>query len=366
MAQPPDAAAAEPGGRDSLGVLLMAREKQRLDVQVMHEVLLAKLQELPLGIKHKHAVEFFRTTAKDKSQQVKGVCLACGLTIASTGSSRLVKHILVCALMPNEVKKPFKVLHELNECNKLQKRQHENLVKEEAQQDAAEHAAKQAKLVQQQVRVGLKTLDVAEADLAIAKFFYANGIAFSAASAEQESYYREMIRKVQAAPSGYVPPGRKKLAGPLLEETHDWMWKKIEERDPDGSRAMRYCGCYVSDGWDSCDNLPLINSAFITANDGGVYWRSVDTSGKEKNAEYCAALMIADIYEFGPLKVILVITDTCTTMKKCWSIVMDEFPWMMVLPCQAHVVSLLMKDIGKTKHVCHMPGPDVSIQYMPP
>lgn len=52
--------------------------------------------------------------------------------------------------------------------------------------------------------------------------------------------------------------------------------------------------------------------------------------------------MIADIYEFGPLKVILVITDTCTTMKKCWSIVMDEFPWTMVLPCQAHVVSLLM------------------------
>ena len=115
---------------------------------------------------------------------------------------------------------------------------------------------------------------------------------------------------------------------------------------------MRYCSCYVSDGWDSVDNLPLINSAFITGNDGGVYWRSVDTSGKEKNAEYCAALMIADIYEYGPHKVLLVITDTCTTMRKCWGIVMDEFPWLMVLPCQAHVLSLLMKDIGKAKKVC--------------
>ena len=37
-------------------------------------------------------------------------------------------------------------------------------------------------------------------------------------------------------------------------------------------------------------------------------------------------------------------------------IVMDEFPWMMVLPCQAHVISLLMKDIGKTKQVCSPPG----------
>jgi hypothetical protein len=43
-------------------------------------------------------------------------------------------------------------------------------------------------------------------------------------------------------------------------------------------------------------------------------------------------------------------------MKRCWDIVMDEFPWMMVLPCQAHVISLLMKDIGKTKQVCSPPG----------
>ena len=78
-----------------------------------------------------------------------------------------------------------------------------------------------------------------------------------------------------------------------------------------------------------------------------------------KRAEYCAALMIADIYEYGPLKVIMVITDTCptiATMQKCWDIVMDEFPWMMVLTCQAHVISLLMKDIGKTKQVCSPPG----------
>ena len=81
----------------------------------------------------------------------------------------------------------------------------------------------------------------------------------------------------------------------------------------------------------------------------------MDTSGKLKNAEYCAALMIADIYAFGPLKVTLIITDTCTTVRKCWSIVMDEFKWVSVLPCQAHVISLLMKDVGKTKEVCHPP-----------
>ena len=129
---------------------------------------------------------------------------------------------------------------------------------------------------------GLKSLEVAEADQAIANWFYANGMSFVAASHEQESYYREMVKKIQAAPVGYIPPNRFKLAGPLLDECYKDMWKRIEQRDPNCSRAMRYGSCYVSDGWDSVDNLPLINSAFITGNDGGIYWRSVDTSGKEK------------------------------------------------------------------------------------
>ena len=48
-------------------------------------------------------------------------------------------------------------------------------MKEEAEFAAMEHAAKQAKLVQTGIRVGLKSLEVAEADQAIANWFYANG-----------------------------------------------------------------------------------------------------------------------------------------------------------------------------------------------
>eukprot|EP00966_Prymnesium_polylepis_P256415 5923707-Prymnesium_polylepis.1 len=125
----------------------------------------------------------------------------------------------------------------------------------------------------------------------------------------------------------------------------------MRARDPDGILAERFGATYVSDGWDSCDNLPLINSAFICANNGGMYWRSVDTSGKTKTAEYCALLMIQDIYAYGPNNVVLVITDTCATMVEAWALVEDEFPWISVLCCQPHVVSLLLKDIGKEKEV---------------
>ena len=77
----------------------------------------------------------------------------------------------------------------------------------------------------------------------------------------------------------------------------------------------------------------------------------MDTSGKVKDADYTASLMIKDIYDFGPTKVVLVITDTCAVMQKAWDIVMQEFPWISCLPCQPHVVSLLLKDIGKTAEV---------------
>ena len=327
-------------------------EQRRLELAANRETLMAVKASLPDEILQAHAAKFYAVT-KTKGQQVKAQCMACGHSFSSTGSHRLVKHLVKCSMVPDDIKKPFEVLMRQTECGKAQKRALDNLVKEEAEVAAREHASKQARLKQSCIRAGLKSLEVDEADEAIANFFYANGLSFAAASTEQMSYYREMVKKIQAAPTGYIPPHRRKLAGTLLEDDcYDRMWKRIEQRDPNGAQAMRYGACYVSDGWDSVDNLPLINSAFIAGNDGGVYWRSVDTSGKEKNAEYCAALMIANIYEFGPLEVILVITDTCTTMRKCWSIVMDEFPWVMVLPCQAHVLSLLMKDIGKTKQVC--------------
>lgn len=56
--------------------------------------------------------------------------------------------------------------------------------------------------------------------------------------------------------------------------------------------------------------------------------------------------MIADIYNIGCLNVVSVVTDTCSTMRKAWQIVEDEFPWISCLPCVPHVASLLMKDIG--------------------
>lgn len=299
--------------------------------------------------KPRQAVHFFVDIKSEKvgSQQIKATCLFCRKgPIASTGAARLVDHLIACDACPKPVKAGFKSLRDTTGTKRKLEQEAAALREEEKQLAAVQHEAAQATLKQQCIKAGLKTAQQSAADLAIAKFFFANGVSFSTADPSSTGYFREMCRAIKEAPASYIPPEPKKLGGPLLDECHKEMWSKIKERDPDGALANKFGSTYVSDGWDSIDNLPLINSAFITANDGGVYWRSVDTSGYEKNAEYCAALMIADIYEFGCDKVILIVTDTCNTMKKCWTIVLDEFPWMSVLPCQPHVVSLLLKDIG--------------------
>ena len=125
------------------------------------------------------------------------------------------------------------------------------------------------------------------------------------------------------------------------------MQDDITKRDEEGQLSRKFGVTYTSDGWDSCDNLPLINSAYILANDGGVYQRSVDTSGASKGADYCASLMIVDIYSIGCTKVVMLVTDTCAVMRKCWKIVQDEFPWISIAPCQTHCPSLLLNDIAK-------------------
>jgi hypothetical protein len=162
----------------------------------------------------------------------------------------------------------------------------------------------QKKVLQQQsLKSGFRSAESVVADRAIANFFYANGLNFSAADATTGSYYREMVSAIESVPETYTPPASSKLAGKLLGDAHSKMADDVQQRDKQGELSEKFGVTYTSDGWDSCDNLPLINGAYILANDGGVYQRSVDTSGKTKNAEYCAALMIEDIYAIGCTKV---------------------------------------------------------------
>jgi hypothetical protein len=341
----------------------------------------------PAGLVKPKDVLVFTRNLKLKvvgGQQLECECMFCHTRITSTGASRVVAHFSKdCVLCPPSVKDPCAAMRSHTESNRKGKVEHNTLVRAEQELALTAIKAQKREQRQQSIRAGFKSAEATAADDAIAHFFFANGLNFGAADCTTDSYYREMVVAIQAAPAGYVPPNAKALAGPLVERAHKKMLDGIDKRDADGELSRKFGCSYTSDGWDSCDNLPLINSAYILANDGGVYQRSVDTSGHSKDAAYCApaatctcacrhapapadilphahdppmfatgaSLMIADIYEIGPTKVVMLVTDTCAVMRKCWGIVQDEFPWISCAPCQTHCPSLLLGDI------CKMPTP---------
>lgn len=194
---------------------------------------------------------------------------------------------------PDHAKELFVRLRDASDSKRRAKHEAEVLAKEEIERAKTEQ--KQKQLVQQGIKASMKCSATRLADKAIAEFFYANAIPFSVAESDPTSLYHKMVSCIQSAPMGYVPPNYKKIAGALLDECYDDMWHTIKQRDPDGALISKFGATYVSDGWDSVDKLPLVNSAFISANDGGVYWRSVDTSGKTKTAEYLASLTLLGI-----------------------------------------------------------------------
>ena len=301
----------------------------------------------------KDVLEFFEDVQRkpENKQQLKATCSACGKVVSSTASSRLVVHISRCQLMPMVIVKSFRALKTAANDRVCGKREAELMGLEEKEQFHKKHVAEQAVLVQTGIKSSLQGAEGAWADRCIAEFFYASAIPFSVADTVPGGLYRRMVAAIKATPAGYKPPNYKKLGNELLDKCYEGLWTTMQQRDPDGALVSKYGSTYVTDGWDSCDNLSLINSAFITNNDGGLFWRSVDTSGAVKDAEYTAMLMIEDIYKYGPSKVVLVCTDTCAVMQKAWDIVGHEFPWISCLPCQPHVISLLLKDIGKTPEV---------------
>ena len=231
------------------------------------------------------------------SQQRIGSCMFRTRQITSTGATRFLLHLTQCSSAFAEVREPCKKLLQGTNGKRKLKQEAASVADDEVAMKLAKIKKEKEQMKQMSIKSGFRAADSEAADRAVANFFYATVVSFNVASdTAPGSLYHQMFKAVANAPKTWKPPCRKKLAGPLLETCHDQMERDVADRDPGGVLAERFGIAVTSDGWDSTDHLPLINSAYITSNNGGVYLRSVDTSGHIKDGEYCAKLMIEDIY----------------------------------------------------------------------
>eukprot|EP01018_Ginkgo_biloba_P037930 Gb_41367 [translate_table: standard] len=157
-----------------------------------------------------------------------------------------------------------------------------------------------------------------EVDLAIARFFYANGISFNVA---RSPYYGEMVKAIMGASSGYKPPGFENLRTTLVDKEKG----RVEEEVAPLKLAWSIDDCsIVMDGWTDIRNRPLLN-IIVSSTSGPSFFRAIDYSGKEKNTFFLRDVLSAAIDEVGVSNVVQVITDAAPICKATGLLVQKKY-----------------------------------------
>lgn len=174
-------------------------------------------------------------------------------------------------------------------------------------------------------------------DIKIAKFFYANNIAFNAASSFP---YNDMI---DALRPGYKGPSRSALAGPLLDIVSAEIDLQMQKQIADSSS----CCTLLQDGWSNVKNDPIIATTVHTGSSSFLLSAS-DCESNKKTAEYCAQSAINSIKDceerFG-IKIIAVCTDNENKMEKMRKILESENADLLTYGCSAHYVNLIENEV---------------------
>lgn len=194
----------------------------------------------------------------------------------------------------------------------------------------------------------IKIVESKMLDATIASFFYENALSFNVAdSPSLAAVIDQCIEFGQQHPGRrYKAPNRRRISGPLLDSAFE---ATTLQAQPIIDRAKKYGGTLASDGWSNVQRRPITNFMLVTR-ESAIFLKSVDSTdhmadGGRKNATYLAEQINIVIREIGAENIVQVIMDGAN--KACWPIINSEFPHIICAWCTAHVMDLLLEDIGK-------------------
>ena len=183
-----------------------------------------------------------------------------------------------------------------------------------------------------------------EANEAFARGMYAAGIS---PNVLRNRFVMEGLRKVALVGPSYVPPTAEAVEDELLVAEKKRVSEQVAARRETVSKVTGTT--IVSDGATTVDKRPIINILEVCA--GCVEFRvALDCSGKVKDKEYIAQLIIDDIVSRpDPKSVVQVLMDNAT--RGSWPLIEAACPWVTVGPCAPHCLDLELEDIGKLARV---------------
>ncbi|CAI5474566.1 unnamed protein product [Closterium sp. Yama58-4] len=145
----------------------------------------------------------------------------------------------------------------------------------------------------------------------------------------------------------YTLPTPYKVSGPLLE--------KLKADTEDLVRPIKdswsISGCSLSvDGWTCLKSRGMV--CVIAQNDTApVIVDIVDSKTAKKTGEYLAALIRKAICTVGERKVIQVVMDNASNNKRAADMLREGFPQVFFTNCAAHVLDLMLHDMGNIRVV---------------
>lgn len=287
---------------------------------------------MPPGGGRKEAPEWMEVS-KVECDPRKVKCNHCGGQI-SAKIERVRAHLTKCTkkkLVPNISSSSFQIFDEVED------------VIQAAHNSGDEPKFKQQRLMSEFV---IKTTESQKSilDMKVAKFFYANNIAFNAANSKE---YKEML---EALRPGYLGPNRSNLGGRLLDEASieadELLKQKLSES---GSVTL------LVDGWTNIKNEPIMATCIHTGLKS-FFLNAIDCTSNVKTAEYCANITSEEITYCTNLgiNVFAVCTDNENKMLKTRELLEQKHEHLITYGCSAHYLNLLAEDISKKDILKHI------------
>jgi hypothetical protein len=177
------------------------------------------------------------------------------------------------------------------------------------------------------------------ADQAIARCVYANGLSFNVV---RSPYWRNMVRAVNEAPSGFIGPGYEKIRTTLLD---DEVARVENAMLPIKDSWVETGVTIVSDGWKDARNRPLVNVIAVSTR-GAMFLKAVDCEGEVKDGPFIANILIQAIEQVGPQNVVQVITDNAKNCRAAGLLVEERYEHIFWTPCAVHSLNLMLQKIG--------------------
>ncbi|KAK3915048.1 hypothetical protein KUF71_024325 [Frankliniella fusca] len=269
---------------------------------------------------------------------------------ASPNATRLLTHITKCSDVPPALKQ-----HYNQQLNK--KKGQQNVVDIDQEEDfedtlfsqtsssintkrASDNAVPASPLSAKRQRSITSSLDIVtkeekqKLDGLFSKALLSKGLPFNVFEGEHMEAAFKALRPANKLPS------RKSFAGPLLNQEYNSIMNLVNVQI---SKAR--CLTVELNGWNNNRNEGIIN--FVVCTPQPFFYKAIEPGTQRENSDSLSEHILCVLGAVNAHKVLLLVTDNASAMKRAWTLVQKVHPHIHAIGCGSHGLNLLFKDILK-------------------